>query len=289
MRRLVLVVVVTLFAAALFAGPGTDAYTAARQAMRNGEPEKAEGLLEKAIAAEPNNAVYHYWLGSAYGQHAQSASLLSKMGLAKKALAALERSSQLDPNFASARFALIDFYLNAPAIAGGSEEKALKQAEELKKRDALDGHRAYARIYRHQKKDDLALKEMLTAVREQPTSAKAHHFYAAQLANRKDYKGAAEEFEAALKLDPTYMPAAFRIGHTAVVSGTNYARGEEMLKKYLTYTPKDEEPTHATAWYWLGQLYEKQGRKADAKSAYQQAQKLAPKSKDVAEALKRVS
>lgn len=48
-------------------------------------------------------------------------------------------------------------------------------------------------------------------------------------------------------------------------------------------------PAIASPWYWLGQLYEKQNRKTDAKAAHTNALKLSPKSKQVSEALKRVS
>ncbi|HVR38890.1 MAG TPA: tetratricopeptide repeat protein [Thermoanaerobaculia bacterium] len=288
MRQTLFVVALVLCASSLFAAGGADALAAGKLAMRNDEPDKAAELFEKAVAAEPNNATYHLWLGNAYGQMTQKASMFKQLGLAKKTKSAFERAVELDPNLLDARFALVDYYIFAPGIAGGSEEKAKQQADEIKKRDALAGHRAYARIYKNQKKNDLALREMITSVREQPTSAKAHHYYAVYLFGEKNYKGAAEEFEAAVKLDPAYMPAYFRIGVTAARAGNNYARGEETLKKYLAYTPTDQEPSHASAWYYLGQLYEKQNRKPEAKQAYLNAQKLAPKSKEIAEALKRV-
>ena len=43
------------------------------------------------------------------------------------------------------------------------------------------------------------------------------------------------------------------------------------------------------AWYWLGQINEKQGHKAEAKQMYATSLKLAPGAKDVTEALKGVS
>jgi TolA-binding protein len=69
----------------------------------------------------------------------------------------------------------------------------------------------------------------------------------------------------------------------------NFAHGEELLRKYLAYTPKENEPSLARAHYWLGQIFEKQGRKAEAKASFTTSLKLNPAQKDVAEALKRVS
>jgi len=155
--------------------------------------------------------------------------------------------------------------------------------------DPLAGHRALSRFYSHQKKSDLARNEMIAAVREQPSSPKARYYYGIFLLNEKNYKAALEQFEAALKLDPGYMLALFRVGQVTALAETNYDRGEEALKRYLAHKPTLDEPPHARAWYWLGQTYEKQGRKAQAKESYEAARKLAPNAKDVNEALKRVS
>ena len=95
--------------------------------------------------------------------------------------------------------------------------------------------------------------------------------------------------EAALKLDPNYMPAFYHLGRTAAQANTNLARGEEALKKYVAYTPKENEPTLANAHYYLGDIYEKEGRKAEARQAYEAALKLNPSLTRASEALKRVS
>ncbi len=105
----------------------------------------------------------------------------------------------------------------------------------------------------------------------------------------KNYKSASDEFESTVKLDPSYMPAYFQIGHVAALAANNFARGEETLKKYLAYRPKDEEPPVARAYYWLGGIYEKQGKKTEAKSSYAASLKINPNQKDVDAAMKRVS
>jgi len=160
---------------------------------------------------------------------------------ASKMRDALERAVQLDPNHFEARLALIDYYVFAPAIAGGARKK-------------------------HSRKPP---KELVDAVREQPTSAAAHAalggFYGA---NDKNFPTAFAELESAIKLDPTYMPAWFRIGQGAALSGTNLPRGEEALKKYLAYRPKENEPGLVAAWYYLGSIYEKTGRKPEARTAF---------------------
>lgn len=263
-------------------------FTLGRIALVQNEAAKAADYLEKAVAKAPNNASYHFWLGQAYGTQAQSASLFGQASLAKKTQAEFERAVQLDPNNLEAREGLMEYYLLAPGIMGGSDEKALAEAAEIRKRDAFEGHKAFGRIYSHDKKADLARNEYIAAVREQPNAPKTHYHLGTFYLFEKNYKAALEEMDAALKLDPSYMPAVFQIGHLAVLSSSNFARGEESLRRYLAYVPKAGEPPLGRAHYWLGGIYEKQGKKAEAKASYAQALKLNPGAKDVAEAMKRV-
>ncbi len=279
-----------LIALAAFSALAADTELAAgRVALDRGDLEQAVAQLEKAVAGAPNSSAAHYYLGVAYARKGQKAGLFTGMASFKKAKEEWLRSVELDPNSVNARFRLIEFYTAAPGIAGGSEEKAMEHAAEIKKGDALDGRRAYARIYTLQKKHDLAAREMAEAVRENPNSAKAHYFFGNALLNQKDWKGSLPEYEKALSLDAGYMPAYFRTGQHAAQSESNYPKGEEAIRKYLGYRPGEDEPGLASAWYWLGMIQEKQGKKADARQSYLNARKLAPELRDVGEALKRVS
>ena len=282
MRPFAFALVLCLVSAPLFAATHAELAAAGRAALYGGDHEKAAKLFEEAVKLAPNNAQYHYYLGAAWGELAQKASVFKQATMAGKIREQFEKAVQLDPNFLDARFALIDFYTVAPGFMGGSMEKAQQQANEIKKRNNLEGHRAWARIYGRQKKPDLVRKEMVDAVRENPNSARAHYLLAGVLINEKNWAGALQELETALRLDPNYMPAHYRLGAHAALSGQNYARGEEALRKYLGHKPGDNEPGHAYTWYFIGVIQEKQGKKAEAKASYANA-------KDIAEALKRVS
>ena len=260
-----------------------------RAALQRNDAEAAKNLLEQAIAQTPNNVEAHYLLGQAYGTLISSASIFSKPGLATKTREQFEQAIQLDPNFIDARFGMIEWYLNAPGFMGGGEDKAVTEATEVKKRDAIDGHRAFAMIYAHQKKPDLVRKEYVDAVKEQPNSPRAHYYLGISNLQAKDNAGASAEFETAIKIEPQYMPGWFQIGHMAAITGTNMERGEDSLRKYLSYTPKRNEPPVYRAHFWLGTIYEKQGKKAEAKASFAKALSANPNQKDVQEALKRVS
>ncbi|MBK8573458.1 MAG: hypothetical protein IPN91_12645 [Holophagaceae bacterium] len=85
------------------------------------------------------------------------------------------------------------------------------------------------------------------------------------------------------------MPLYYHLGRAASLAGTNLARGEEALKKYVSYRPKESEPALASAYYRLGLVYEKAGRKSEAKQSYKAALGLDGSLKEAPEALKRVS
>jgi Tfp pilus assembly protein PilF len=282
-----LAVLAALIALPLFAQ--TSLIEQGRAAMNRNDADAAATLLEKAVAQNPKSAEAHYLLGTAYGSQAQKASIFGQASLAGKTKDEFEKAVELDPNLLDARYGLVEFYAMAPGFMGGSYDKAFAQAAEIKKHDPLMAHRAAAFIYTHQKKTDEARNEYLAEVREFPKSARAHIDLGVSYIVEKNFKVANEEFETALKIEPGYMPAYFRIGQGAVLTSSNYAHGEEALRKYLVYTPKTDEPSHARAHYWLGQLFEKQGKKAEAKASFATSLKLNPAQKDVAEALKRVS
>jgi Tfp pilus assembly protein PilF len=274
----------------LQAATAAEQLAGGRSALQRGEAEKAVDLFSKAVAAQPNDATAHYLLGVAYREQAMQASMFERASLAQKVKPELERAVELDPNHIDARFALVTYYLLAPAFMGGGADKAQAQAAEIKRRNPVEGHRAYANIYAQDKKHDLVRKEFVDAVRENPTSARAHYLLGTYLMSEteKNWTGSLQELEAAAKLDPAYMPTYVRIGQHSLKSGSNYVRGEESLRKYLGYKPTESEPKLSSAWYSLGQLQQKQGKNADAKQSYLNALKVAPNDKDATEALKKL-
>ena len=278
-----------LVAAALPLTAQTPLIDQGRALFEKGDAEKAVGVLEKAVAATPKSAEAHYLLGAVYGQQAMTASVFSKVSLAGKSREQMEEAVRLDPNHLDARMGLVQFFAMAPAMVGGSDAKAAEEAAEIKKRDAFRGASAYAFLYNHDKKPELARKEYIELVRANPTSPRAHLILGVQYIVDKNYAAASTEVETALKLDPNYQQAWFRVGQLAALAGNNYARGEEALRKYLAYTPKQNEVPHYRTHFWLGQILEKSGRKAEAKASYEASLKLRPEQKDVMEALKRVS
>ena len=268
----------------------TELIQQATTAMSHGDNDTAITILEKATAQDPNSADAHFYLSTAYGSKGQQLGMLHGLKFVPKAKAECEKAVALNPKHVDARFGLVEFYAAAPRLVGGWYQKAFEQAKEIRAIDPVVGHRAFAFIYLQQKKLDLAKKEYTEAIREQPNSAKAYTYFGQFLENvEKNYPDATAQFEMALKVDPNHIPALYHLGKTAALANANLPRGEEALRKYLTYTPKPSEPPLSIAYYFLGVVYEKEGKKPEAKKSYEAALKLNPTQKQATEALKHAS
>jgi tetratricopeptide (TPR) repeat protein len=212
--------------------------------------------LEKAVALEPAVAAHHAWLGRAYGQLAVRSGLRKKFSLAKRSRAALERAVELDPSDLEARSWLIQFYLLAPRIVGGSASRARAHAGEIAKRSEFRGALARAWIAEDRGKHDEAAREYRTAIAREPDSL-ITYWGLAQLWHR------AERFDSAFALmdglvarHPDAMPAYYYYGRGASLSGQHLPEAVQALKRYVGYTPHEGDPPRSSAHYRLGWVYE---------------------------------
>ncbi len=98
-------------------------------------PKAARDAAERAVELDGSSPVAQYWLGNAVFSTINDAGMLEKASLASKGRKAYEKAIELDPNFVPARFAIAQFYIGAPGIAGGSTKKAREEAEALLKID----------------------------------------------------------------------------------------------------------------------------------------------------------
>jgi tetratricopeptide (TPR) repeat protein len=271
------------------AGDARAASYLGRVLLAEGDADRAAEWMAKSVALEESNAEYHLWLGRAYGSQAMRASVLKQPALARKVKKEFERASQLDPDNLEARFGLIEFYLRAPGVLGGSRKKAEEQAREIRKRNGLEGYRAFGRLAEYAKDFDQAFREYGRAAAEFPDQAAPSYWIGALHARNKEYAKAFEVYEKLLERDPRQMAACYEIGRVAVLSGQRLERGEECLKLYLQHDPLSDEPTPASAHYRLGLLYEKKGSRDLARREYSAALALEPFFPEAREALKKIS
>jgi tetratricopeptide (TPR) repeat protein len=261
-------------------------YWLGRIAFEEKNYDDAEEYFEAAIEANDKVAEYYTWYGNTLGTIAGDANFLKQGMLAPKMKSAWEKAVALDPSAIDPRESLVQYYLQAPAIAGGSVDKAIEIANQIVKLKPAEGHRQLGNIYLREKKTVEAEKEFIAMAKADPTYTSAlANFYLTQ----KQYDKAFNLFEEALKKNPVDMLAIYQLGKTSALSGQKLDRGEECLRKYLTYTPKQNEPSHAGANMRLAQIMEKRGKKSEAKKLYELAIKSDGTLKEAKEGLERVS
>lgn len=92
--------------------------------------DEAVKLAELCVSTHPTRSECQEALGSALGMKAQTAGMMAGMSLAGKIKDAFIKAVELDPKSVSARYSLMQFYVMAPGIAGGSTSKAKALAAE---------------------------------------------------------------------------------------------------------------------------------------------------------------
>jgi tetratricopeptide (TPR) repeat protein len=99
-------------------------YYLGRIAFSRREYDDAADFFEEATEANNKVADYFSWLGNTYGTIAGDANPIRQGLLAPKMKSAWEKAIALDSKNLDARTSLIQYYLQAPGIMGGSVEKA---------------------------------------------------------------------------------------------------------------------------------------------------------------------
>ncbi len=258
----------------------SDARAAAflgRVFFEENEPARAAVWLEKAAALDPSSSAHPYWLGRALAQQAIRSSMFVRATLAGRIRRAFQRAVELDPANLDARIGLVEFYLRAPGFMGGSLARAKNEAEEVRRRDALRGHRAMARVYEQQKLWDLASGEYRRAIAEFPASREPYVWMERVAIDRKDWESAFASMDRLRETFPGDALPLYETGRIAGLSGRQLARGEESLRRYLAgRAPRDPEPSAALAHAQLARIAEKRGNRDAARREAAEALRLDP-------------
>lgn len=261
-------------------------YWLGRIAYAQEKYDDATDHFEEATDTNDKIADYWNWLGNTYGTIAQNANTLKQGMLAPKMRNAWEKAIALDPQNLDARSSLIQYYTQAPGFMGGSTEKAMEMANQIKKIKPAEGHRQLGNIYYREKKYAEAEKEFQAMVKADASyQSGLANFYA----NQKQYDKAFALFDETLKAKPDEMSTIYQYGRLSALSGQQLAQGEAYLKRYLGYSPSKNEPTHAGAHMRLAQIYEKRGNKSEAKKSFETALRMDNSLKEAKEGLARVS
>ncbi len=290
----------------------------------SGDLDGALPLAEKALALDPNNARYHLLVANICIQQGQKAGIFKGMGLAHRFRDEASKAASLDPKYLDARESLMEFYFEAPGIAGGDKKKAWALADEIGKIDAVRGLLAQANLAAKEKnrakQEELYQKALAAAPHDRHVLLEATGFYVSD--SQKKYDAAEKYALEALKLDedrvgsyavlaivyangerwkdldailarseksiPDDFGAHYQAAKVLIVSGKDLSRAERYFRKYLTMQPEPGEPSWGGAHWRLGQVLEKEGKKAEAIAEMQEAVRLEPDLKPAKEDLNRL-
>lgn len=276
----------------------------------NSDYDKAIGYLTKAISLKPEDAKYHFMLGNAYGVKAQKAGIFSKFGAAMDCLKEFRTASSLDPKYIDARRGLVEYYLQAPGIMGGSVDKAIAQSDTIMGLDPYAGYLTKASIYRYQKKKKEEEESYLRAITTSPGKTQAYwdlwRFY---MGDKEDSKAdqllaralkavkdksdiyfwaglyyvqennlvkAKDLFDHALMEDSANAPVYYQLGKVALLSGKDLDKGLNAFRKYLAMPLARNAPDYAYAHWRMGLIYEKLGKMDSARIEFLKSLKLNP-------------
>ncbi|MEM7704997.1 MAG: hypothetical protein AAF358_05560 [Pseudomonadota bacterium] len=251
-----------------------DIDDAALQALiDNGEAKQVVSRMESRLKNGPETAEAHYWLATGQLAQVDAASTFRKLGLARNGKKHLLAALELDPAHVEARNSLGQYYLQAPAIAGGSKKQARAQADALMKLDKAAALRLKADIEWQEENVEAAIaydRQALAAgtwvwaqqytlviqgVHNQLPVAEAVLDEAEQNVRRHT----PEDVRALRLID-------YQRGKFAAVSGQALEAGRAGLKRYLDYDPSPEDPDSGWAEFRLAQVERRLGEAAAAEA-----------------------
>ncbi|HUO26676.1 MAG TPA: tetratricopeptide repeat protein [Candidatus Aquilonibacter sp.] len=242
----------------------------------------------KAVDLAPDNSRYHLWLGRIYGEKADHVNFLSAASLAGKVRTEFERAVALNPENYEARTDLAEFYLEAPGIVGGGQDKARAQADLIAPKNPAVADWIRGRIAEKNKDESTAEREYRAAIAASRGGARAWLNLALFYRQTRHYDQM-EQALSRLESAPLDHPAALMDGASILLhADRNFPLAARLLQRYLASSTTVEEAPVFKAHYLLGELLEKQGDRQAAAEEYRASLSLAHDFGSAREGLRRV-
>jgi tetratricopeptide (TPR) repeat protein len=244
---------------------------------------------ERAVKLEPNNAVYQLWMGRSYGEKASATkNLLFAYQLARKTVAAFARAHQLDPKNVPIARDLAEYYTAAPAIVGGSLEKARAIAAALVPEHPADAAWVRGMVATSAGHQEEAEREYNEAIRLDHDSASTNLDFASYLRGRKSWDQMQQTVEHAMQVQQIKPSDRFDAAILLLRTNRDLAGAARLMRAYIESEHTAEEAPLFRAHYLLGEILQKLGDSARAADEYRAALALANEYRPAADALRRM-
>ncbi len=248
-------------------------------ALQAAEYDEAQEYFRQAIAAAPENATYHYWLGVSQGRRANESGFFGQIVYVRQAAAALQRAAQLEPDRLEAQEALFEFHLHGPALAGASRGEAERLARVIAALDTSAGYRARGQLYQASGDSAAAIEAYQQAMASRPGDGSGL-LLGNLLRDLERYDEAFAVYEslgdgggASADVRRERLAALYQIGATALHSKQRLETGEQALLEYLESDAGSAQLLSEPAWahYRLGLIYELLDQPAQAETHFRAA------------------
>jgi tetratricopeptide (TPR) repeat protein len=243
-------------------------------------------VLETAVALDPLSSEWNHRLGQALGSKARTVNMLRQATLAPSIKRQFERATELDTRNFAAFHDLIQFYLEAPSLLGGSSAEALRLAKHVQQYDRQRGFAELARVYEHTEDFGQADETYRAAIAEFPALPGFRTSLGYLQQRQQRWEAAFETFEALAALPGQEGIGKYQIGRTSALSGLRLERGLECLSEYTRQPPATGLPPLSAAYFRLGQLQLLAGQKALARQSFAETLRLDPKHEEARKVLK---
>jgi len=246
----------------------------------------AEG--ERAEQLNPNVSSYHLWLGRAYGRKAETVNLAYAFVLARKVVRELERASELAPGDWSARRDLADFYVQAPIVVGGGENKAQRLANDTQARDAVGASIIRAMIAGRKKNTAEAERQYRIAIQRSSGAAGPWLDLASLYRDGNQWDKFDDAVREALSSTRKNSEDLFDTGELLGGAGRMLPQAADALRLYLKDGTADDRADVFRAHYLLGRILEQLGDRQGAIGEYRFSLTLASGYRPAQDALRRL-
>ena len=230
------------------AGPGAAPLSTMMRAWASGDLDTAISAASEVLKAEPQNVEYLNTIGSLYGDKARNANLFTKMSWAGKCRGAWEQASTIDPMNTDVRFNLIQYYAQAPGIAGGGMDKAKAQAKAVAALDGMLGEIAWGNVARAEKQLGEAERRYRKAAEIDAAGMRGPVSLANFLVSQKRWAEARRPFEERLAKDAGDRFAAYQLARVVQGEGADLAKALQLFEQYLSGAAIPGGPTRLPPW-----------------------------------------